>query len=131
MTQNSRILELFAGYGLTHDCNHYIPWYSGIELKPWALWNGMLKVPYFWEDDLAFTRQDRFDLDELVNLNGVKVFDFHPIHIHLNTEHPERYESSREVHRDYQRSKELRFKGEGTRDHLISLLQLNKPNLDF
>jgi len=47
MTQSSQLLQLFVERGLTHDCNHFIPHQTGIDLCPWYLWNGIVKVPYF------------------------------------------------------------------------------------
>jgi len=52
MTQSSGLLALFKEIGLTHDANHFVPVQAGIELKPWKLWNDLIRVPYFWEDDV-------------------------------------------------------------------------------
>lgn len=100
MCQSSVLLELFHELGLTHDCNHFIPFRSQIECKPWLHWNGMVKVPYFWEDDIETTQLDKFDLSLPIASKGLKVFDFHPIHTFLNTEDLHRYEKSRQSHHD-------------------------------
>ena len=84
MFQSSRIQDIFIQYGLTHDANHFIPEQSGITLKPWALWNGLIKVPHFWEDDLTALYSDYNRFYEFRNLSGLCVFDFHPIHVYLN-----------------------------------------------
>ena len=52
MTQSSGLLALFKDMGLTYDANHFVPVQTGIELKPWKLWNDLIRVPYFWEDDV-------------------------------------------------------------------------------
>jgi len=98
MLQSSPILDLFAEYGLTHECNHFIPEQSGIELSPWIVWNGLCKVPYFWEDDVHCLYSQKSDMSNLLLRNGLKVFDFHPIHIFLNTEDLDLYESTRKIH---------------------------------
>ena len=100
MCQSSVLIEMFHSVGLTHDCNHFIPFRSQIECKPWLHWNGMLKIPYFWEDDIETTQSDKFDLNLPIQSKGLKVFDFHPIHTFLNTEDLYRYEKSRPSHRD-------------------------------
>lgn len=100
MTQNTRILQLFCDKGLVYDCNHFVPVQSGIQLKPWKLWNGLVKVPHYWEDDAAFIYNDMFDIRTLCRRRGIKVFTFHPIHVFLNTENTERYESTRSWHHD-------------------------------
>src|SRR5262249_5240919 len=50
-------------------------------------------VPYFWDDDLEMERPDpRWRLDRLaLERNGLKVFNFHPIHVVLNSATREPY----------------------------------------
>jgi hypothetical protein len=125
VTQNSRLLDLFAVKGLTHDCNHHIPGYAGILLKPWVLWNGLNRVPYFWADDLAFRMpDDGSTMKKISDEPGLKVFDFHPIHVFLNTEKLERYESTRTLHRSVDVLMKHRNLGLGTRTHLLELLKI-------
>ena len=54
MTQNSRLLDLFFENNIQYDLNHFIPLYSNIELKPWKLWNGIIKIPYFMTSFFKF-----------------------------------------------------------------------------
>lgn len=81
MTQSSRLLDIFSSAGLTHDSNHFIPWEAGILLKPWRHWNGMTRVPYFWEDDIACIGGGKLPPESA----SLCVFDFHPVHLYLNT----------------------------------------------
>lgn len=53
---------------------------------------------------------------------GVKVFDFHPIHIFLNTEDIQRYERTRLIHQDAQALLEHRCQGYGVRSRLQELM---------
>lgn len=125
MTQSSALLNLFRRKGLTHDCNHFIPTTAGITLKPWELWNGMLRVPYSWEDDLMCIYGQRTSLPSIADLlkqDGLMVFDFHPIHIYLNTEDLQRYERTRTLHHQPVELMQERFGGCGTRVALQSLL---------
>jgi hypothetical protein len=66
------------------------------------LWNGMIRVPYCWEDDIFCTYRERGvpepDVTASAQRSGLRVFDFHPIHIFLNTESMKRYEQTRSVH---------------------------------
>ena len=100
MCQSSVLIELFNECGLTHDCNHFIPFRSNVECKPWLHWNGMVKVPYFWEDDIETMQPNKFDMTVPGSSKGLRVFDFHPIHTFLNTEDLSRYEKSRFSHAD-------------------------------
>ena len=99
MVQSSVLLDLFCDKGLTYDCNHYIPQQSQIILKPWHLWNGLIRVPYFWEDDLSCIYKDFFDTTSLLNRKGLRVFCFHPIQLFLNTIDINDYEETRNFHR--------------------------------
>lgn len=122
MAQSSKLLQLFQEKGLTHDCNHFIPEQAGIELKPWHLWNGIIKVPYFWEDDATCIYNNSTSVLELVSRPGVKVFDFHPIHVFLNTDNINRYERSRIVHGKPDELLNIRFDGVGSRTILSEIL---------
>lgn len=125
--QNSKLMDIFLDRGLTHDCNHFIPEQSGIELKPWRLWNGITKVPYFWEDDAAFIYRDNASISLLTERKGLKVFDFHPIHVFLNTERADRYDSTRPWHGDPGKLVEHRSDDPGgTRMLLEQLLEVAK-----
>ncbi len=96
VTQNFNILEIFMKCGQLFECNHFIPFNSGISLKPFHLWNGkLIKVPFFWEDDLHIMFQWRWDVKEISNGTGLKVFDFHPVHVFLNSTDLEKYKSNR------------------------------------
>mgnify|MGYP006308759063 CR=1 FL=1 len=123
MTQSSGLLQLFLEKGLTHDCNHFIPEHAGFDLKPWLLWNGLIKVPYFWEDDTSCIYMQKTKMLELVNKNGIKVFGFHPIHVFLNTENLEHYERTRPLHHNPHERIKHRHAGQGTRARLMELLK--------
>jgi hypothetical protein len=122
LLQSSRLLQLFCDLGLTHDCNHFIPEQAGITLKPWILWNGLIKVPHLWEDDAAYIYKHNAPMKYVMSRAGLKVFDFHPIHVFLNTECSERYERTRESHHDPATLSLQRFDGNGTRTALKALL---------
>jgi hypothetical protein len=59
-------------------------------------WHGrtLLRVPFFWEDDLemAAGRSDWRFRDTPRMPSGLKVFDFHPIHLFLNSATMDSYE---------------------------------------
>jgi hypothetical protein len=126
MAQTSRILDLFVDHGLIYDCNHFIPEQSEIVLKPWRHWNGMIKVPYFWEDDISIVYKHGTSIGSLADAVGLKTFDFHPIHVFLNTEKLDRYERTRPLHTLARELVEHRFQGQGTRGCLKTLLGLRE-----
>jgi len=60
----------------------------------------------------------------LIQRDGLKVFDFHPIHVFLNTEDLARYETTREIHHKPQDLIKYRCGGQGTMTALETLLTL-------
>lgn len=88
MTQNTPILKSFTSSGLKFDCNSFFP-YNGesLSLSPFLFWDhNLIQVPYFWEDDInLLSYNQKFTVKTLLQSKGLKVFDFHPIHIYLNT----------------------------------------------
>jgi hypothetical protein len=132
MTQNSRLLDLFAEKGITHESNHFIPYHTGIRVKPWKLWNNLCRVPYNWEDDVHIMYSKiqihEHNPSEIVlssENNGLMVFDFHPIHVFLNAESIDRYEQSRSMHHNPKKLINHRFKGYGTSSRFADLLKLS------
>lgn len=135
MTQSSGLLEIFKECGLTHDANHFVPHHTGIELKPWHIWNDLIRVPYSWEDDvhilyesIGVPQKSPRDIAMDTSDRGLKVFDFHPIHVFLNTESLERYERTRPLHQNPKELIKHRYPGYGTRRRLIELLELCKQS---
>lgn len=124
MTQSSRLLDLFKEAGLSHDCNHFIPYHVDLELKPWLHWNGIIKVPYFWEDDVDCLESGNRRFNEILKCKGLCVFDFHPIHVFLNTESMKRYEKTSSIREKPSELILRRHTGYGTRNQLIDLLSL-------
>lgn len=93
---HSRLAPLYLGHGiryLAHDLRFLAP-----RLAPARHWSGLIDVPGFWEDDVhALYFDGDFSLDRVdLSAPGLKVFDFHPIHLALNTDRMERYEGARE-----------------------------------
>lgn len=135
IAQSSRIHKIFTECGLTHDSNTFIPFGSKNEIIPWTDWNGLIRVPYVWEDDFYCLQdgsgQPELEPREMVMSNlRLLVFNFHPIHVFLNTESLNRYELCRPFHHNFNELKKCRFSGYGTRSRLVDLLdtvsQFNK-----
>ncbi len=122
MTQSSVLMSQFANLGLKYDCNHFIPYESGMQLKPWSAWNGMCKIPYGWEDDISMLKNSFISAQGVLDVDGLKVLDFHPIHIFLNSENLERYESARKYFNNYMVLKSHINNGVGVQNSLLELI---------
>ena len=127
ITQSSLLLKYFLDIGLKFDNNCYIPKSAYEALSPWGLWGDkLIKVPYFWADDIHCLHSCDWNKHVEICPNSINVFDFHPIHVFLNSENLERYEDSRDVHDDFEELRKYRHKGNGTRTHLNKVLNLIK-----
>ena len=126
-------------HGFTHDANLLIPAQSGIELAPFKNWGGLIRTPYFWEEDvhclfLEEGREHNWDPSKFLDAPGLKIFNFHPIHVFLNTEHLSRYDRSSAFQRNpdaligYKNSDPTK----GTYYFLKALIaETKKRNMDF
>lgn len=125
--QSSGLHQLFAGRRLLFEVNQFIPAWSGVACRPYREITGMVRVPYFWEDDvhvlaLACGLVSGWEIDSLLDTPGLKVFDFHPVHVFLNTEHMDRYGRSRDHLRDPATLARQRCPSYGTRSFLTDLI---------
>ena len=97
VVQSSRLSQLFYRHGLRFESNDYLPAKVFRSIQPFIAETGMTKIPYIFSDELACLAQSTNVL-QLCSRAGLKVFDFHPIHVFLNTESLDRYERTRDLH---------------------------------
>ncbi len=114
LTNNSRILfDVSNAYGIKYDVNIYVPFSSGISLLPFNCSSGVIRVPFIWGDYQAISSFNKgckhyWNAKRLLDVEGLKVFNFHPIHIFLNTETIERYNSVKKHIKNYEYIKSKR-----------------------
>ncbi|XFA74195.1 hypothetical protein RYO59_002460 [Thermosynechococcaceae cyanobacterium Okahandja] len=128
---SSLIQTVYQEIGITHDSSIMIPCQANNRsLFPWKMWDGLTRVPCFFSDyvTVKINAINSTNIHELILRNGLKVFDFHPIHVFLNTESLDRYEQTRPLHRNPKDLINYRYKGYGTRNQLIDLLELAKKS---
>jgi hypothetical protein len=123
VVSSSHLSGIFGEKGITHESNTFIPYGSGIFLEPWPNPQGLIQIPFGWADDVATYSDQPEPSDILASSQPLQVFDFHPIHVFLNTESMDRYERTRDLHHDPKRLLEERFEGYGTRSRLNALLR--------
>jgi len=118
---------IYEKLGIEYDSNVYIPHYSDIEPSSWKVHNkNIIKVPItFADDELLVTSSISTDLvKQLLNKNGLKVLDFHPIHIFLNSENIERYNNTRPYLNNYDElKKHINKNAYGVKDLFIDIIE--------
>ena len=127
LTQNSWLLTKFKEKKMLYELNNFLPYYTAI--RPFYDCGGILRIPFNWEDDYHFLFDYSFDssrIDEAAP--GLNIFNFHPIHIFLNTESIDRYLAVKDNMSDVNLLLRSRNKGpaKGVRDFLLGLLEKNQ-----
>lgn len=125
MTQNSVLLDEFVKNGLKADSNTFIPFNSGMEIKPYRHWNGLIKIPYNWEDDVHIEYGWNYDkVFDSIQSSDFNVLDFHPIHLFLNSCDLELYSSIKHKFKNGLITEAYRNKEHfGTRDFFVKLIE--------
>lgn len=130
LTNQSNMFDIFSQLGLKFECNFLIPMRSNIIVKPFLHWDKKLtRVPHYWEDDVHCLYGDDWKLDNYYKYEGIKIFNFHPIHIALNTECMDRYITIRNVQQNSSIVFKNRFDGYGSESFLIDLIKKVKSEM--
>lgn len=90
----------------------------------------LARIPYFWEDDSEMENEEPcWAMETLLDdSDGLKVFDFHPIHVYLNSADMRAYTSLKRTFPDLTTATELEAAplvqpGEGTQSLLLELIE--------
>lgn len=132
LIQSSALLDtVLATTPLTVECSLFMPRATHLASFRYERPAGtMVRVPYAWEDDYELEHPEpRRDMGVLLGVAGLRIFDFHPIHVFLNSCTFHRYqELKRQVPHLFQASEaELAGyvqAGEGTRTAFLELVDL-------
>lgn len=94
------LVKAASDYGIVADLSLFLP--RATHLVPHQIrWHGLglWRFPYFWEDDSEmFEETPIWSLaDERLNVPGLRIFDFHPIHVLLNTRRVEDYVALKQI----------------------------------
>ena len=129
LVNGSYFFNKFVQLGFAYEANTILPY---MEINPpWKDWYGLWHISFNWEDDVHFAYNKEYeDLEIPISSNNLTIFNFHPVHIYLNTENEKRYLSAKQFYKEPKKLIELRNKSEinGARDALLSLLQTVKNN---
>lgn len=96
LMQSTPLLELvLQETSVRTDVSIFLPHATGVApIEYWWLGRSLTRIPYVWEDDFEIERpQPVWDLGPMLAQPGVRVFDFHPIHVYLNSSTLAAYQS--------------------------------------
>ncbi|MFZ5427662.1 MAG: hypothetical protein ACOZEN_11865 [Thermodesulfobacteriota bacterium] len=91
--QSTSFLARAADAGIRHDVSLFLPGARHLAPVPFRYDGARLtRFPYFWEDDVAMEDPDEtWSLDAHGTGPGLRIYDFHPVHVALNTSSLARY----------------------------------------
>lgn len=99
LIQSSNLLDKFLAYGFERDVSLLLPHATGLARN--VIYNSekpLLRIPYNWEDDEEMLRPDaRWTPEKILATNGLAVFDFHPVHVFLNSRSMDGYTKLKSV----------------------------------
>ena len=114
--QNERFLKLACEeYGIRYDCSIYLP--GCPHVRPHRLRysdNGpdLMRVPHVFQDNMFLYTGKPLRLESLgLPFPGLKIFNFHPVHIAMNTSSSSHYAALR-IPEHFQRSTRAEMEGE-------------------
>ncbi len=98
LVQNSRLLwNLRRKYDIQTDCSLFLPFTPNI--IPHTLCHSaaevpLVRIPFFWEDDVECLRPGRSwnAMSNGIHVHGLKMFNFHPMYVGLNENDFSNYE---------------------------------------
>ena len=127
---HSRLFKIYKKLGIQYDSNYLLP---DQQVQPFFISKGILEIPMFFEDDYYLTFSDKdFSVKDLnLNISGLKVFNFHPIHVYLNTESMSRYKRAKKFYSQPSNLRRYRNNGKGIKTLLVDLLDhLKKKEIE-
>lgn len=121
LVTSSKIYQIYVKLGLKYDASVFTP--ECISVGYFKRLRKLICFPYFFEDDDFFAVKRNFDLSEIdLKSNGLRIFNFHPIHIFLNTPSMEYYNSYKKYYQNPKKLYENKYNGRGTETLFLDLL---------
>jgi len=89
--QSSEMLLKLNKYGIENDVS--ILFSNDSNITPhYSKFFKITRIPFYWEDDVEMENEiDWNDIKKHFNIFGLKIFNFHPIHIFLNSNNMKNY----------------------------------------
>ena len=99
------------------------------DIVPFVGWGGLVRLPIYWEDDVhCFCMGDSFEIRTLrLEQTGLKVLNFHPVHLYMNTASLDDYQTNKERVRDPEHEASCRNLGKGIGTLFAALLATVDP----
>lgn len=101
LTRSPSLSALFKEEGFTHESNLFMPFQSGTKLLPYEKPKGLIQLTHNWGDYSFLASEQRISAEEYLNYSGMKILNFHPIHLFLNTNELSVYHRAKRYNSNY------------------------------
>lgn len=91
--------ELLRGSAIETDLSLFLPGARHVEpIVQWSPGGRLLRIPYVWQDNMEmYAPTPQWNVDAVLDAPGLRVFDFHPAHVWLNSKSFDAYEELKAV----------------------------------
>ena len=130
LKSSSALLKMYLDEGLEYNCDPFVP--DQEILRPFIRLNRLVCLPFCWEDDAHFGSGLPFEIGCLgLDRRGLLIYNFHPVHIYLNTDSDVTYRSAKPDYHDPESLLNKRVKRKGTRTLFLDLLDWLSRNSEY
>jgi peptidoglycan/xylan/chitin deacetylase (PgdA/CDA1 family) len=117
---SSNILQNYKKHGLRYESNNFLYLHPNLQIT--KRFYNFYSIPFFWSDDKLIELENK-EKNTYLRVKGLKIYNFHPIHIFLNTPKNHYYN----IHKhNYHNDEELlknRFRGFGVGTYFENILK--------
>ena len=133
--QSAAILLLYKEFGIKYEVSYLLYKSQNIEVHYNPAFN-LYRIPYFWEDDVEmYEKVPKWSLEKISNITGLKIFNFHPIHVILNSKNLSSYNKMKNEiglkNLNENNIKKYINPEKGTRDFLIDIINEIKKGTTY
>jgi len=126
LTNSSIIQREYNTLDIKYDLNTLIPAVEGMILYPFDSVIADFKIlPFIYEDDVYLNLKKKQTADFFLSDKFIapRIFNFHPIHLYLNTDQKETYENARPYFKDAKKLSTMKnTKKYGIRNFFVDLI---------
>jgi hypothetical protein len=92
---------LLRGSDITVDVSLFVPGHAQLEpVVQWSPGGRLLRLPYVWQDNMEmYSPAPQWNTTAVLDAPGLRIFDFHPVHVWLNSASFSPYERMKGEHR--------------------------------
>ena len=89
------ISSFLIDQGFSHEANQFIPTQSKVGIQPYEQPLGLIQLTSRWGDYSHLSHIARISPKDFLSYSGLKIMNFHPIHLFLNTLDIETYSKAK------------------------------------